>query len=123
MQLTDQKLENIIGRMLQAGVLLAALVVLLGGILYLRPHTGLHPDYASFHGVSENLRSPAHIVTLAAHGNADGIIQFGLLLLIATPIFRVVVAAAGFLMEHDRMYFWISLIVLAVLIYSLWHSH
>ena len=33
MQLTDQKLEVAIGRMLQTGVMLAALVVLLGGIL------------------------------------------------------------------------------------------
>ncbi len=123
MQLTDQKLENAIGRMLQLGVMLAALVVLIGGIFYLRQSSGPRPDYAHFHGVDKQLISPARIVALAAHGNAEGIIQLGLLLLIATPVFRVVVAAAGFLMEHDRMYFWVSLIVLAVLVYSLWHSH
>jgi len=123
MQLTDQKLENAIGRMLQLGVMLAALVVLIGGIFYLSQSSGPRPDYAHFHGVDKKLSSPASIVALAAHGNAEGIIQLGLLLLIATPVFRVVVAAAGFLMEHDRMYFWISLVVLAVLVYSLWHSH
>jgi uncharacterized membrane protein len=123
MQLTDQKLEKVIGRMLQAGVLMAALVVLLGGILYLRQHTGPRPDYSSFHGENEALRSPVLIVVLAAHGNAEGIIQLGLLLLIATPVFRVIVAAAGFLIERDRMYFWISLVVLGVLLFSLWHSH
>jgi uncharacterized membrane protein len=61
-------------------------------------------------------------VSLAAHGNPEGIIQLGLLLLIGTPIFRVVVAAVGFFMERDRMYLWVSLTVLAVLLYSLWHS-
>jgi uncharacterized membrane protein len=125
MQLTDQKLELAIGRMLQAGVLLAALVVLIGGGLYLRQSSGAslqRPDYIHFHGESEQLRSPTRIVALAAHGNPEGLIQLGLLLLIATPIVRVIVAGVGFLMERDQMYVWVSIIVLAVLLYSLWHS-
>ena len=123
MQLTDQKLETVIGRMLQAAVLLAALVVFIGGIVYLRQSTGPHPDYTRFHGTSEALRSPVQIVARATHGNAEGLIQLGLLLLIATPVARVVVAAAGFLIERDHLYFWISLAVLAILLYSLWHVH
>jgi uncharacterized membrane protein len=122
MQLTDQKLEVAIGRMLQAGVMLAALVVLLGGILYLRQSSGPRPDYIHFHGVSDELRSPVQIAIHAAHGSPEAIIQLGLLLLIATPIVRVIVAAVGFLLEKDIMYVWVSLAVLAVLIYSLWHS-
>jgi uncharacterized membrane protein len=122
MQITDQKLEVAIGRMLQTGVMLAALVVLIGGILYLRQSSGPRPDYNHFHGESAELRSPAKIAVLAVHGNPEAIIQFGLLLLIATPIFRVVVAAAGFALEKDSMYVWVSLIVLAVLLFSLWHS-
>jgi len=127
MQLTDQKLEVAIGRMLQAGVLLSALVVLIGGILYLRQASGpgasgQRPDYTHFHGVSQELRSPARIVRSAVHGRPEGLIQLGLLMLIATPIVRVIVAAGGFLLERDQMYFWVSLTVLAVLLYSLWHS-
>jgi uncharacterized membrane protein len=125
MQLTDQKLELAIGRMLQAGVMLAALVVLIGGVLYLRQSSNAsahRPDYSHFHGEREELRSPTRIVALAAHGNPEGLIQLGLLLLIATPIVRVIVAGVGFLMERDQMYFWVSIIVLAVLLYSLWHS-
>ena len=127
MQLTDQKLEVAIGRMLQTGVLLSALVILIGGILYLRQASGpgasvQRPDYTHFHGVSQELRSPARIVRSALHGRPEGLIQLGLLMLIATPIVRVVVAAGGFLLERDQMYFWVSLTVLAVLLYSLWHS-
>ncbi|HEX3471946.1 MAG TPA: DUF1634 domain-containing protein [Silvibacterium sp.] len=121
MQVTDQKLEIAIGRLLQAGVLLAATVVLIGGILYLHQASGHRPDYSHFNGVAEALRSPVSIVSNARHGDAQSIIQFGLLLLIATPIARVVLAAAGFLLERDRLYFWVSLIVLAVLLYSLLH--
>ncbi|HZD47470.1 MAG TPA: DUF1634 domain-containing protein [Silvibacterium sp.] len=122
MQLTDQKLEVAIGRMLQTGVLLAAAVVLIGGVLYLRQETGPRPDYSHFTGVAESLRSPEGIVTHAVHGDPQSIIQLGLLLLIATPIARVVLAAAGFLIEKDHLYFWVSVIVFAVLLYSLMHA-
>jgi len=122
MQVTDQKLEVAIGRMLQTGVLLAAAVVLLGGILYLLHETGPRPDYSHFHGEANALRSPADIATDAFRGDARSIIQLGLLLLIATPIARVILAAVGFLLERDRLYFWVSLIVLAVLLYSLLHA-
>ena len=121
MQVTDQKLEVAIGRMLQVGVLLAATVVFIGGILYLRQETGPRPDYSHFTGVAERFRSPAEIVPNALHGRARSIIQLGLLLLIATPIARVVLAAIGFLFERDRMYVLVSLLVLAVLLYSLLH--
>ncbi|MBV8674963.1 MAG: DUF1634 domain-containing protein [Acidobacteriaceae bacterium] len=108
------------GRMLQIGVTLAAIVVFIGGILYLRQETGPRPDYSHFGiGVPERFRSPDEIVINAFHGRARSTIQFGLLLLIATPIARVIFAAAGFLLEKDYLYVCISLIVLAVLIFSL----
>src|SRR5271168_3033814 len=121
MQVTDQKLEIAIGRMLQTGVLIAAAVVLVGGMLYLHQAGGPRPDYSHFTGVAEALRLPGKIARNALHGDAQSIIQLGLLLLIATPIARVILAAVGFVLERDRLYFWVSLIVLAVLLYSLLH--
>jgi uncharacterized membrane protein len=55
----------------------------------------------------------------AARGRSLSIIQLGLLLLIATPIARVVFSVAAFAWERDFMYVGISLIVLIVLLYSL----
>jgi uncharacterized membrane protein len=122
MQVTDQKLEIAIGRMLQTGVFLSAAIVLLGGILFLYQSSGPHADYTQFHGVAEALRSPSAIAVGAFHGDAASIIQLGLLVLIATPIARVALAGAGFLLERDQLYFWISLIVFIVLIFSLLHA-
>jgi len=122
MRVTDEGLEIAIGRMLQAGVLLAAAVVLVGGVLYLfHAPAGPRPDYSHFHGVAEHLRTPSGIWHGVVHGDAESVIQLGLLLLIATPVVRVMLAGVGFLMERDRLYFWVSAIVLAVLLYSLWH--
>jgi uncharacterized membrane protein len=123
MHVTDENLELAIGRMLQTGVLLAAAVVLVGGILYLLHASGPRPDYSHFHGVAPELRTPFGIWRGILHGDPESTIQFGLLLLIATPVMRVILAAIGFLMERDWLYFWVSATVLAVLLYSLSHIH
>jgi uncharacterized membrane protein len=121
MRVTDDNLEIAIGRMLQTGVLIAAAVVLIGGVMYLLHASGPRPDYSHFHGVAEALRTPSGIWHGVIHGDAESVIQLGLLLLIATPVARVVLAGVGFLMERDQLYFWVSAIVLTVLLYSLWH--
>src|ERR1700751_543676 len=121
MRMTDENLEIAIGRMLQTGVLLAAAVVLVGGVMYLIQASGPRHDYSHFQGVAQALRIPSGIWSGVLHGDAQSVIQLGLLILIATPVMRVVLAGIGFLMEHDWLYFWVSAAVLAVLLYSLWH--
>lgn len=120
--MNDQRLENIIGQLLRAGVLLAAAVVFAGGVLYLVQNHSQRVDYKTFSAGSENLRTLPGIVKLAAELDSEGLIQFGLLLLIATPVARVIMAIAGFQLERDYMYVVVSLIVLAVLLFSLMHA-
>jgi uncharacterized membrane protein len=116
---TDYKLEQIIGNLLRAGVVLAAIVVFAGGVMYLAQHGGERADYRTFHSPPPELRSGSGTVREALKLHSDGIMQLGLLLLILTPIARVVFSALGFAMEGDRMYVGITLVVLAVLIFSL----
>ncbi len=115
----DQRIEVIIGTLLRTGVILAASVVLIGGVLYLKRHGHEVPNYTSFHGEPEDLKSPAEIVRGVLGGSARAIIQLGLLLLIATPVARVLFSAIAFAFERDSMYVVITLIVLAILLYSL----
>ena len=116
---SEQRFENFLGNLLRAGVLLAASVVLLGGILYLVRHGRELPDDKTFHGEPADLRSPTGTVEDALRLNARGIIQLGLLLLVATPVARVGFSAIGFLRERDFTYVMLTLIVLTVLLYSL----
>ncbi len=116
---TDQDTEKIIGNLLRAGVLLSAAVVLFGGLLYLAHDATSHPDYHTFRGEVAHLRSVAGVVTGAVHLDSRSIIQLGLLLLVLTPIARVLFSAIAFFLEEDFTYVLISLIVLAVLTYSL----
>lgn len=115
----DSRIEVIIGTLLRSGVILAAAVVLFGAVLYLARHGHEIPNYAAFHGEPDSLRNPAEIFQAVGHMSARAIIQLGLLLLIATPVARVIFSAIAFAIERDAMYVAITLIVLAVLLYSL----
>lgn len=119
---SDQRIEIIIGTLLRTGVILAAAVVLVGGVLYLLRHGHEIPEYKVFRGEPERLKDLSAIFHGAMTGQPRGIIQLGLLLLIATPIARVLFSAIAFALERDYMYVLITLIVLGILLYSLFGS-
>ena len=116
---TDQRVEDIVAILLRTGVLLSAAVVFCGAVIYLARHGHEPADYRMFRGEPTDLRSISGIIGNAVGLRGRGIIQLGLLLLIATPVARVAFAVFGFAAEHDRMYVTFTLIVLAVLLYSL----
>jgi len=115
----DQKIENIVGNLLRVGVSLSAIVVMFGAVIYLARHGRAPADYRVFRGEPSDLRSLRGIVHNAFTFHGQGIIQLGLVLLIATPVARVAFAIWGFAAEHDRMYMIFTGIVLIVLLYSL----
>jgi len=116
---TDQKMEDIIGNLLRAGVSLSAVVVFAGGCIYLARHGHEPADYWVFHGEPSELRGVIGVLRQVFSGRGRGVIQLGLLLLIATPVVRVAFSVWGFAEEQDRMYVAFTLIVLTILLYSL----
>jgi uncharacterized membrane protein len=116
---TDERVERVIGTLLRWGVILAAAVVLAGGIMYLARYGSTIPDFRVFRGEPSDLRTVSGIVTGAVSWHSRGLILFGLLLLIATPVTRVAFSVVAFALQRDRTYVVVTLIVLAVLLYSL----
>jgi len=121
--MTDQRLEIIISVLLRTGVLLSAAVVSLGGICFLSRHGQEQAEYHVFHGAAQIFRSVSGVIHAAGPSNCPAVIQLGLLLLILTPVARVVFSLAGFALERDRTYMLLTTIVLAILIYSLAGPH
>jgi uncharacterized membrane protein len=119
----DEGLERIISVVLRTGVILSAVIVLLGGSCYLVRHGSELADYHVFRGAAQEYRSVRGIVNAMGSSNCRAIIQFGLLVLIATPIARVAFSLVGFALERDRTYVVITSIVLAVLLYSVAFEH
>jgi len=115
----DKKMEVAIGRMLRFGVILSAVVVFAGGILYLAQSTAHIPNYAHFHATAPSLRTISGVLHGVRELGPQSIIQLGILLLIATPMVRVIFCIVGFSLQRDRLYIAISTAVFAILIYSL----
>ncbi|HUM01982.1 MAG TPA: DUF1634 domain-containing protein [Thermoanaerobaculia bacterium] len=118
----DERRSRTVGRLLRAGVTLAAAVVVSGAIPYLRVHGFERPDYAVFRGEPQTLRSASGIVRDALAGDSRGILQLGILILIATPVARVVLLLADFARDRDTLYVAVTAGVLGVLAYSLFGS-
>jgi len=116
---TDRRMELLIGNLLRAGVLFSAFIVVLGGAIYLIRHGRSLAEYSVFRGEPSNLRHVGAILRDAFSLHGRGIIQLGLLFLIATPVARVAVSIFGFAEEKDRMYVIVASIVLIILAYSL----
>ena len=116
---SDFRIEQVVGNLLRIGVIIAAAVVAIGAVMFLVGHGGEPPHYKIFRGEPSNLSHVGGIVADAFSGHARGLIQFGLLLLIATPVARVVFSVVGFAFERDHAYVLITLIVLGVLAFSL----
>jgi len=117
--ISEKRFESLIGALLRGGVILAAVVVLAGGSLYLAKFGDVRPDYRIFRGEPGDLRFVRAITADAAGRHARGLIQFGLLILIATPVARVAFSAIAYLSERDWLYTAITLLVLGILLYSL----
>ena len=116
---TDQDVDISVAAMLRIGITLAAIVVLAGGVLYLSHPWSPIPNYSHFRPAGRSLSTVSGIFGGLIHLHPQSVIQFGLLLLIATPVARVVLCIIGFARQRDRLYVLVSSVVLLVLIYSL----
>ena len=116
---TDKRIETVLANLLRAGVIVSASIVLCGAVIYLLRHGQAPADYRVFQGEPSDLRSVLGIAREAFALSGRGIIQLGLLFLIATPVARVIISIWGFAAERDRMYVVFTAVVLAILIFSL----
>ncbi len=116
---TDQRMERFIGGLLRVGVLLSAALVLAGAVVHLAGHAGDRPDLHVFRGEPLALREIGGILRGALAVEGRGLIQLGLLVLVATPVARVGFSVFAFAAQRDRTYVLVTMAVLAILSFSL----
>jgi uncharacterized membrane protein len=110
-----EKMDNVVGNLLRTGVALSGAIVFAGGLVYLLRHGSEMPAYHVFRGEPADLRTLRGIVQDACSLKGRGVIQLGLLLLIATPVARVAYLVYAFARQGDRLYALIALLVLLLL--------
>ncbi|PST84434.1 DUF1634 domain-containing protein [Pedobacter yulinensis] len=115
----DKDIQVIIGTLLRVGVYTSLAIVLLGGVIFMAGHAGKAVDYASFRPQPAGLASIGGILKGLFSLDGMAVIQFGILLLIFTPIARVVFSIFGFLIERDYLYVGIGLVILAIIALSM----
>ena len=116
---SDKDIQVILGTLLRIGVIAAMTVVFIGGISYLVMNSGQVANYSVFSPETAHYSSVTAVFAGLQSMNGAAIIQFGVLLLIFTPITRVLFSVFGFLAERDYMYVIIGLFVLVVILFSL----
>lgn len=104
--------EDVIGRVMQVGVVLSAIVIICGLLmLFITGHSGYpagqHPTTFTAIGKGVMACKPYAIIML------------GLFLLILTPALRVLVSIYAFWEMHDNMYVWITSLVMVILIIAM----
>lgn len=109
----DEQLHMLIGKLLRAGVAVAASVVLVGGIWYLVAFNDVPVNYRQFQPTVRNIRA------LGELSAPEAVMLAGLLILIALPVARVVLSVVAFAAERDIKYVVCTVIVLLVLLYSI----
>jgi uncharacterized membrane protein len=115
---SDRAVELAMGNVLRLGVVLAALLVAAGGVAYLVQGRHGATHFRAFPG-AVSFTTPGAIVRGALALDPAAIIALGLIVLVLTPVARVVFALLAFAEQRDRLYVLFSLIVLGVLFIGL----
>jgi uncharacterized membrane protein len=118
----DTDMQAVIGWVLRIGVIVSIGIVFIGGLVYLYRHGTEAPDHSKFVGIPDFTKLDG-IVQGIIDFRGRSIIQLGIILLIATPILRIIFSAIGFVLEKDKLYVFISLLVLLIIFFSSISGH
>ncbi|MES2457462.1 MAG: DUF1634 domain-containing protein [Bacteroidota bacterium] len=118
----DKDLQIILGTLLRVGVIASMTIVLLGGVVYIAFNYTDLVNYTTFRPNSAKYSSIGAVFSGLRSMDGAAIIQSGILLLIFTPVLRVVFSVFGFLIERDYLYVSVGLFVLSVILFSLSNS-
>lgn len=119
----SEETNSLISNVLKSGLILSMTSVLIGLIFVLWNYGNQVIEDRIFTAEPFYIKSIGDILSNTSKFNELGIIQWGIVLLIATPVLRVITCIWMFFVERDFMYVIIATIVLLLLIYSLFFSH
>ncbi|CAH0238193.1 DUF1634 domain-containing protein [Chryseobacterium sp. WG14] len=115
---TDIDLNRSVGNLLRLGVILSVITSMIGFIKLFTEGFEMPKKYTSLDIGNSSEKVWSHFWNSLCKGEGMAIIQLGILLLIFTPLMRIVFALIGYLKEKDYVYVVISSIVLAIMAVS-----
>lgn len=113
-QQRDYQMDRIISVVLRGGVLLSAALLILGAIIYFA--------HVLWGGAPANPLSFPHslgdVISGIGRGDPLAILALGLIVLLLTPVARVLISIFAFARERDWLYVGITALVLLILLVS-----
>jgi len=115
---TDIDLNRSVGNLLRLGVILSVITSLIGFIKLFMEGFQMPRKYKLLDMGTSSEKVWSHFWETLCKGDGMAIIQLGILMLIFTPLMRIIFALIGYLKEKDYVYVVISSIVLAIMAVS-----
>ena len=97
-------------RTLACGLAASAVLLIAGAVLVFTRHEGAGQQAGAFKLVAT--------VSRAAHGDGTAVMTIGLLILMLTPVARVIVLGVDWLLERERLFAAVAATVLTLLVIS-----
>jgi len=112
-----KKMQRGMSLILMAGMIIAVVLVMTGGSIFLLLYgsENANEEFVNVLGYATNV---SRIFKMALDFSPLGLIELGLLVLVATQIVRVALLAGFYAKTRDYWFVGMSLFILAVLIYS-----
>jgi uncharacterized membrane protein len=115
----ERRLAREVGGILRLGVIVSSAVIVLGLVPFLARESARHADFHEFRGEPAAFRTVPGVFADAMKADPRGIMQLGVLLLVATPFARVILCLVEFAHARDRLYVGVALLVLLALSWGL----
>ncbi|KQT18517.1 hypothetical protein ASG31_07310 [Chryseobacterium sp. Leaf404] len=115
---TDVDLNRSVGNLLRVGVILSVITSVIGFIKLFMEGFKMPRKYKLLDMGTSSEKVWSHFWETLCKGEGMAIIQLGILMLIFTPLMRIIFALIGYLKEKDYTYVIISSIVLAIMAVS-----
>ncbi|AZA60925.1 DUF1634 domain-containing protein [Chryseobacterium indoltheticum] len=115
---TDIDLNRSVGNLLRLGVILSVITSLIGFVKLFMEGFQMPRKYKLLDMGTSSEKVWSHFWETLCKGEGMAIIQLGILMLIFTPLMRIIFALIGYLKEKDYVYVVISSIVLAIMAVS-----
>lgn len=115
---TDVDLNRSVGNLLRLGVILSVVTSLIGFVKLFMEGFEMPRKYKLLDMGTSSDKVWSHFWETLCKGEGMAIIQLGILMLIFTPLMRIIFALIGYLKEKDYVYVIISSIVLAIMAIS-----
>lgn len=114
-----RRMELALSKLLIAGIIGSACLISLATVWVIARHGGSPVDYSKFVEPDGSNNSLGEVLSAALGMNARALLMAGVLVVLATPVARVLFSLIAFARERDMLYVTITGIVLAILVYSL----